>query len=154
MPATSGGQSASLLFVNTVHPSDATTPRSLSRIRSHVAKHIRARGRQSHTAALPSANRSQKRIYRPQAKSAEGTDGDAGGSTQLVRPLTQESIVADAHSPNCPQPPGSQLVPCCARVDLDRSPARPLSDTEGFLLHHCTSNLHFQISRELSKFVA
>ena len=54
--------SSSFCFVNVAHPRDATDPNSLRRVRSHVAKGVRARGRRARQAVDASMIAEEKSV--------------------------------------------------------------------------------------------
>ncbi|KAK9773558.1 hypothetical protein SCAR479_09702 [Seiridium cardinale] len=62
-------------FINTAHPSDATTPSSLSQIRSHAAKDNRARAQRSRQPTLKSDKKPKNRSRRRNQVASAVTDG-------------------------------------------------------------------------------
>ncbi|KAK9413886.1 hypothetical protein SUNI508_11582 [Seiridium unicorne] len=68
-------QPISFRFINTVHPSDATTPSSLSQIRSHAAKDHRARRQRSCQPTLKSDKKPKNRSRRRNQVASAVTGG-------------------------------------------------------------------------------
>ncbi|KAK6863495.1 hypothetical protein PG995_000023 [Apiospora arundinis] len=73
-------QPVEFLFLNTAHPSEASTPRSLSRIRSHVAKENRARAARTRPTA-------DAKGHRADVKRKEGEDAEKRCETALLPPI-------------------------------------------------------------------
>jgi hypothetical protein len=122
-------------FINTVHPSDATSRSSLSRIRSHAAKDIRARARKSHL-TTPSAHRSLKRLVRCRSEVLCTEAGGVQDKDESNRTQEQDAKKSTDCSSRPAFPDVSQ-VPWCPGVNPHWNPARPLSAREAFLLDHC-----------------
>lgn len=129
-----------LFFVNTAHPRDATSSRSLSQIRSHVAKDIRARSRRAKKA-------SQLLGHKPPSKRSASTP-DQGHSSRSSSPNTspnrpqstdRKSIEANAITYGILIPPGPPAGVPSAGYNPFWSATRPLSYSERSLLDHCTS---------------
>ncbi|KAK3682881.1 hypothetical protein B0T22DRAFT_296043 [Podospora appendiculata] len=117
------GRQLSLLFVNTSHPDDATSSKSLSSIRSHVAKDIHARARHARRVKT-----------RP--------SGDQDASSKTARPRSPQLQAAEANTRtlalsrvvHVTLPSPSTIV--SSQGDPFGSSARPLSDLETSLISY------------------
>lgn len=134
------GPPTSLFFVNTVHPRDATSSRSLSQIRSHVAKDIRARSRRARKASQLLDHNA------PARRSASDRDREHGSkssssNTSPSRPQSTDSISIEANAITYGIliPPGPPAGVPSAGYNPFWSAIRPLSNSERSLLDHCTS---------------
>ncbi|KAH8894290.1 hypothetical protein GQ53DRAFT_763046 [Thozetella sp. PMI_491] len=105
-------------FINSARPGDATDPDTLSEIRSHAAKEIRARARRSRAAASRPDERASSRLGRP----------------------APDACADVAHLENSASTrPVLITIPRSLGIDLYWSSALPLSDDEMFLIHHYMS---------------
>ncbi|KAK8096253.1 hypothetical protein PG999_014275 [Apiospora kogelbergensis] len=100
--APSETQPIGFLFINTAHPSEASTSKSLSRIRSHAAKEMRARAAKIHERTKYRARRSQQAISDPtgtsRRRAQRGEDGEKRSTALLPqRVLAQPLAVKEPH---------------------------------------------------------
>lgn len=100
--APSETQPIDFLFINTAHPSEASTSKSLSRIRSHAAKEMRARAAKTHERTKYRARRSQQAISDPtgtsRCRAQRGEDGEKRPTALLPqRVLAQPLSVKEPH---------------------------------------------------------
>ncbi|KAH7113998.1 hypothetical protein B0J13DRAFT_241865 [Dactylonectria estremocensis] len=126
-------------FINVAHPSDATTPRSLSQIRSHAAKDNRARAKNSRSLALLLDETSRARPRRrPQALSVVACEVENNESRHA-----QERDPVNNSTPPTGEFPASNdtQISWLSSKDPLWSPARALSAKETFLLNHYISYL-------------
>ncbi|KAK8054790.1 hypothetical protein PG993_000017 [Apiospora rasikravindrae] len=115
----SGRQPVGFVFINTAHPSEASTPRSLSQIRSHAARENRAR-RAARTQARPAA--------------IERTKGQLRRRSQPIsNPAESSRLRAQEATALAPE---GMLVLSFSTADPHWSPVRPLSAQETLLLDH------------------
>ncbi|RDW73473.1 hypothetical protein BP6252_07380 [Coleophoma cylindrospora] len=131
----STGPPVALLFINTTHPSDATTRGSLSQIRSHVAKEIRSRVRRSRRAMLPPGDISRNKSHEQLEKNVSDRLADTRACLALVS--------GDGHEDVEPRLPGLASSPSDPYQAMGPSRAaqiwgsvRPFSDKENFLFDH------------------
>lgn len=118
-------QPVEFLFLNTAHPSEASTPRSLSRIRSHVAKENRARAARTRPAADEKAQyrvRQRKQTINSSITSSRcqtqgGEDAEKRCETALLPPILPDQSFS--------------------AVEPQWNPVRTLSAREIKLLDHC-----------------
>jgi hypothetical protein len=124
-------------FINVAHPRDATSPSSLSQIRSHAAKDIRAR-----RSAASRSNKKPKSTVRRRDQAAgsvaDGFEKDIELKCTLEQGLVQERTPFHDHSVLLPD---VLEVPRFSMRDPHWNLARTLSATEEFLLDHCMSLL-------------
>jgi hypothetical protein len=125
-------QPVALLFINTTHPSDATTRGSLSKIRSHAAREVRSRVLKSRkTVFLPGNIRKTRSVEQPQQ--------NASDTSKQSHPRTCISL-ASSNDHDYREPlPGPHQNKGLSRVAQSWGSARPFSDTENVLLDHCES---------------
>ncbi|KAM0810686.1 hypothetical protein AB5N19_11036 [Seiridium cardinale] len=124
-------------FINTAHPSDATTPSSLSQIRSHAAKDNRARAQRSRQPTLKSDRKPKNRSRRRNQVASAVTDGVENNAVSREQ-QGLETIAPFRNQFVCPH---VLQIPCLSKRDMSWTPARPLSATEVFLLDHYISYL-------------
>ncbi|KAF7557937.1 hypothetical protein G7Z17_g328 [Cylindrodendrum hubeiense] len=122
-------------FINTAHPSDATSHSNLSQIRSHAAKDIRARARRSHPAASLPDERSKNRV-RPRNQVASAIADKAEDRPDPSHNREQEDAENYAHFRSQSVFPDAVQIPWLSSRDPNWTPARPLSARELFLLDH------------------
>lgn len=129
-------------FINTTNPRDATSPHSLSRIRSHAARDIRARARKSRqVTSLSDAEPESRECRRSQVASAVvGKPENSLGSFREP-PATKKGIPSSSQSELLP---GVVKIPRFSSINPHWNPARPLSTSEIFLLDHCMPSLSFR----------
>ncbi|KAK8036394.1 hypothetical protein PG991_001531 [Apiospora marii] len=115
------------LFINTAHPSEASTPRSLSRIRSHASKENRARAariRPGSERAQHGARRCGQAINNP--NTASRSRGQKAEEIERRQPAPESQIVH---------------IPSLCGPDPQWSPARSLSAQETSLLDHYVNHV-------------
>lgn len=132
------GQPGALLFINTAHPSDATTRSSISQIRSHAAKEIRSRVRNSRQAVLSHKDGSENKSLNREEQNATK---QGGTPTCFAHALNDDLKEVKLHAPALallplPGPLHTIGLPSVAR---SLGSIRPFSDKEHILLEHCTS---------------
>lgn len=136
----SKNQPIGFCFINTAHPSEATSFSTLSQIRSHAAKDIRARARRSQPATLVTDKRSQNRVrrcnYVASAVAAE-VDNKIEPSSAREQQIAEKSAPLGSQSALT----GVLQIPWLSSRDPYWTPVRPLSAQELFLLDHCMSPL-------------
>ncbi|KAK8043949.1 hypothetical protein PG994_012787 [Apiospora phragmitis] len=112
------------LFINTAHPSEASTPRSLSQIRSHAAKEIRSR-RAARTRPTPKERAPCRMHRRIQIMS---------DPTTASRPRAQEG--EEDEKRQAAQWPQTAHVPSFSAIEPQWNPVHALSAQETSLLDH------------------
>ncbi|KAK8087545.1 hypothetical protein PG997_002506 [Apiospora hydei] len=120
-------QPIGFLFINTAHPSEASTPKSLSQIRSHAAKENRARQAartQAHPAAIERTKSQLRRRRQPIS--------DPTGSSRL----RAQEPAEEAKTGHAALAPEAVPVPSFPTKDPHWNPVRPLSARETLLLDH------------------
>ncbi|KAK3332676.1 hypothetical protein B0T19DRAFT_416252 [Cercophora scortea] len=132
-PSPSERRHPSLFFVNTSHPGDATSSKSLSSIRSHVAKDIHARARHA-------------RSVKPRSKSSVDRDGPTKTAARQMHRSSATAPQLQAAEANTrpvalrrnyvhvPLPSPSTIL--SPQGDPFGSSARPLSELETSLISY------------------
>ncbi|KAK8097513.1 hypothetical protein PG984_016652 [Apiospora sp. TS-2023a] len=139
------GQPIGFLFINTAHPSEASTPRTLSRIRSHAAKENRARA---------AAARIDKRPGRPveRIKGDRQVVGHVRSNSQVISSNPREAQhqqrqaqggEEDVGQRQQPVPflPRTKHIPFLPGAKPLWRPVRPLSAQETSLLDHYVNHI-------------
>lgn len=136
----SNNQPIGFCFINTAHPSEATSFSTLSQIRSHAAKDIRARARRSQPATLVTDKGSKNRVRRGNHV-ASAVTGGVNDTTESSCTREQEGAEKNTHISSQSALPSGLQIPWLSSRDPQWIPARPLSAQELFLLDHCMSPL-------------
>lgn len=130
----SNNQPVGFCFINTAHPSEGTSFSTLSQIRSHAAKDIRARARRSQRATVTDEG-SKKRVRRGKHV-ASAVTGEVDNKTEPSCTPEQEGAEKNTHFGSQSALPSGLQIPWLSSRDPQWSPARQLSDQELFLLDH------------------
>jgi hypothetical protein len=128
-----------LLFINTTHPSDATTRSSLSKIRSHAAKEIRSRVLKSRKTVLLPGNIQKIRGLEQPKQNASDRQSDTQACLALASNEDHEDTEPLASVLASRSLSGPQQVTGLSRVAQIWASARPFSVKENVLLDHCAS---------------
>jgi hypothetical protein len=125
-----------LQFINTAHPSDATSKDSLSRIRSHAAKKKPLRLRKRRRPVIQTIDGNEMaRLETPEKSDCHQQDTAPDGYTTSLGVDQNNAKVTT--TPPITWPPSSPQINGLARLVPFRSSARSFSDREYFLLDHC-----------------